>query len=298
MSSEMVVRRASHANNWYSGSAKELRNQLETWLTTAGSSTHGPARAIIAPHAGYHYCGACAAYAYKEISPQTTKRVFILGPAHHIRLGGCALSPAKVYKTPLYDLNIDQKIYSELYETQMFEEMTLHTDEDEHSIEMHLPYVARVMEGQSFTIVPILVGSLTTEKEVLYGKLLSKYLADIDNVFVISSDFCHWGNRFGYQYYDKSAGDIYQSIQKLDEIGMNAIEKLIPSGFSSYLKKYGNTICGRHPIGVLLNAVHELGNSGNEHNAALKFLKYSQSSKCLYMGDSSVSYAAASLKMD
>lgn len=34
---------------------------------------------------------------------------------------------------------------------------------------------------------------------------------------------------------------------------MSAIEKLIPSGFYSYLKKYGNTICGRHPIGVLLN---------------------------------------------
>ncbi len=34
---------------------------------------------------------------------------------------------------------------------------------------------------------------------------------------------------------------------------MNTIEKLNPSAFTSYLKKYGNTICGRHPIGVLLN---------------------------------------------
>ena len=99
----------------------------------------------------------------------------------------------------------------------MFEEMTLHTDEDEHSIEMHLPFVAKVMEGQQFTIVPILVGSLNSEKEALYGKLLSKYLADEQNLFVISSDFCHWGARFSYQYYDKGSGDIYQSIKKLDE---------------------------------------------------------------------------------
>ena len=99
----------------------------------------------------------------------------------------------------------------------MFEEMTLQTDEEEHSIEMHLPFVAKVMEGQSFTIVPVLVGSLNTEKEALYGKLFSKYLADKDNAFVISSDFCHWGARFSYQYYDKGNGDIYQSIQKLDE---------------------------------------------------------------------------------
>jgi len=99
----------------------------------------------------------------------------------------------------------------------MFEEMTLQTDEEEHSIEMHLPFVAKVMEGQSFTIVPVLVGSLNTEKEALYGKLFSKYLADKDNAFVISSDFCHWGARFSYQYYDKGNGDIHQSIQKLDE---------------------------------------------------------------------------------
>ena len=24
-------------------------------------------------------------------------------------------------------------------------------------------------------------------------------------------------------------------------------------GFAAYLEKYGNTICGRHPIGILLN---------------------------------------------
>lgn len=36
-----------------------------------------------------------------------SKRIFILGPSHHVRLRGCALSVAKKYKTPLYDLKID-----------------------------------------------------------------------------------------------------------------------------------------------------------------------------------------------
>ena len=35
--------------------------------------------------------------------------------------------------------------------------------------------------------------------------------------------------------------------------GMNIIEAMDPVGFSDYLKKYQNTICGHHPIGVLLN---------------------------------------------
>ena len=35
--------------------------------------------------------------------------------------------------------------------------------------------------------------------------------------------------------------------------GMDAIERLEPGGFTEYLKNSKNTICGRHPIGVLLN---------------------------------------------
>lgn len=38
-----------------------------------------------------------------------SRRVFILGPSHHVPLSRCALSPAEVYRTPLYDLRIDQK---------------------------------------------------------------------------------------------------------------------------------------------------------------------------------------------
>ena len=37
-------------------------------------------------------------------------------------------------------------VYSELYATEMFEEMSISADEDEHSIEMQLPYIAKVME--------------------------------------------------------------------------------------------------------------------------------------------------------
>lgn len=96
--------------------------------------------------------------------------------------------------------------------------MSISVDEAEHSIEMHLPYIAKVMVDfkDYFTIVPILVGSLTTGEEELYGSILAPYLADPQNLFVISSDFCHWGRRFRYTFYDKSWGEIHQSIQTLD----------------------------------------------------------------------------------
>ncbi|XP_025105157.1 protein MEMO1-like isoform X2 [Pomacea canaliculata] len=274
----------------------DLNGQLEGWLSKAKDSQK-PARAIIAPHAGYYYCGACGAHAYRQVDPATIKRVFILGPSHHVRMSGCALSGTEVYQTPLYDLTIDKEIYEKLYATGAFDTMSLGTDEAEHSIEMHLPYIAKVMESRrnQFTIIPILVGSLSPEKEQQYGAILSSYLADPENLFVVSSDFCHWGKRFNYTFYDKSCGKIWQSIEALDKTAMNIIEQMDPAGFTSYLRDYQNTICGRHPIGVLLNAIGCLRQNGNGVKMDMKFLKYAQSSQCVSPTDSSVSYAAGAL---
>lgn len=36
---------------------------------------------------------------------------------------------------------------------------------------------------------------------------------------------------------------------------MDLVESLNPAAFTEYLKSYGNTICGRHPIGVLLQVI-------------------------------------------
>ncbi|KAJ2941711.1 hypothetical protein O0L34_g10519 [Tuta absoluta] len=295
----MACRNASHAGSWYTESGSELSRQLDLWLSKA-DLTHGPARAIIAPHAGYSYCGACAAFAYRQVSPVVVKRIFILGPSHHVRLDGCALSSMDKYQTPLYDLTIDKQIYSELEATRAFKRMDQQTDEDEHSIEMHLPYIAKVMEEykSGFTIIPILVGSLSPDKEAKYGAILAPYLADPQNLFVISSDFCHWGSRFRYTWRDQDKGAIYQSIEWLDKQGMNIIETMEPRTFTEYLNKYGNTICGRHPIGVLLQAISKLQSSPSAPRMSLKFLKYAQSSQCMDMRDSSVSYASASLVME
>jgi AmmeMemoRadiSam system protein B len=41
-------------------------------------------------------------------------------------------------------------------------------------------------------IVPIMVGSISAEKEKVYGSALASYLSDPHTVFIISSDFCHW----------------------------------------------------------------------------------------------------------
>jgi hypothetical protein len=55
-------------------------------------------------------------------------------------------------------------------------------------------------------------GNLSADREEAYGRLFANYLRDPENFFIISSDFCHWGQRFGYTYHDTSVGEIYQVI--------------------------------------------------------------------------------------
>eukprot|EP01118_Nematostelium_gracile_P005440 TRINITY_DN1721_c0_g1_i2.p1 TRINITY_DN1721_c0_g1~~TRINITY_DN1721_c0_g1_i2.p1 ORF type:complete len:208 (-),score=38.71 TRINITY_DN1721_c0_g1_i2:23-646(-) len=181
-----------------------------------------------------------------------------------------------------------QNINQELFESGSFDWMKKSIDEDEHSIEMQLPYIVKMMQGNPFTLVPILVGSLQNTSESLFGRLLVKYFDDPSNFFVISSDFCHWGKRFDYTYYDSNVGPIFKSIEKLDKDGMDAIETKDPAAFQTYQKKFKNTICGRNPISVLLQII-----AHSKINYDLKFVHYAQSSQCTKSSDSSVSYAAA-----
>ncbi|XP_072966469.1 uncharacterized protein [Typha angustifolia] len=287
------VRRASHAGSWYTSNARKLEEELDGWLRATGLAKSPSIRGVIAPHAGYSYSGRCAAFAFGNIDPSSISCVFLLGPSHHYYTPKCALTKATVYNTPLGDLPIDLEVNDELRATGKFELMDLHVDEAEHSMEMHLPYLAKVFHGYPVKIVPILVGALSSESEAMYGQLLSKYVDDPRNFFSISSDFCHWGSRFSYTYYDKKQGPIYKSIEALDRMGMDIIETGNADAFKRYLQQYENTICGRHPISVFL---HMLKNCSTK--ISIGFVQYEQSSQCKTMRDSSVSYASAAAKVD
>lgn len=90
---------------------------------------------------------------------------------------------------------------------------------------------------------------------------------------------------------------IHQSISALDHEAMEILT-LPPSKasqvhheFEKYLVRTKNTICGRHPIGVLLGALTGLEKGGR--SVEIKWVRYEQSSKCSSVRDSSVSYASA-----
>ncbi|KAL0670494.1 hypothetical protein Bca4012_033198 [Brassica carinata] len=222
-----------------------------------------------------------------------SSRIFLLGPSHHYYTPRCALSTATVYKTPIGDLPVDVEMIKEIRAMGKFEMMDLRVDEAEHSMEMHLPYLAKVFQGHNVKVVPILVGSVSAASEAMYGELLARYVDDPKNFFSVSSDFCHWGSRFNYVRYDKSHGPIHKSIEALDQMGMDIIETGDPDAFKKYLLEFDNTICGRHPISIFLHMLKHCSSK-----IKINFLRYEQSSQCQTMRDSSVSYASAAAKLE
>ncbi|KAA8525522.1 hypothetical protein F0562_007377 [Nyssa sinensis] len=284
------IRRASHAGSWYTDNPKKLAEELDGWLRASGLAKSPGVRGVIAPLFVFRSCSSLCIW---NIDPENISRVFLLGPSHHYYTPKCSLSRATVYKTPIGDLPIDLEVNEELKATGQFELMDLQVDEDEHSMEMHLPYLAKVFYGYPVKIVPILVGALNAENEAMYGRMLAKYVDDPNNFFSVSSDFCHWGSRFNYVHYDKKHGAIHKSIEALDRMGMEIIETGDPDAFKQYLSEFDNTICGRHPISVFL---HMLRNCSAK--IKIKFLRYEQSSQCKTTRESSVSYASAAAKLD
>jgi AmmeMemoRadiSam system protein B len=304
----LETRRAAHAGSWYSSNKTQLNTQLDTFLSNASkldltttnnasSITNGHTekrvKGIIGPHAGYRYSGQTSAYAYKNIDNTTgIKTVFVLGPSHHMYMNNeCGLSKAHILETPIGNLKVNKKLNDELLSKhrQLFHLVkSMEDEEEEHSLEMHFPFIAKVFDVNRITVVPIIVGHLDSQTAKSFGQALAPYLADPSCFFVISSDFCHWGTRFNYTYYDKSKGEIWQSIKELDLMGAEYISNLDTAGFESYLKKYKNTICGRHAILILLNTLAQ----SNSNKYEIKLIHYSQSSKVVDPDDSSVSYAS------
>jgi MEMO1 family protein len=68
------------------------------------------------------------------------------------------------------------------------------------------------------------------------------------------------------------------------------------------LERTGNTVCGRHPIGVMMAALeewtaseekNETSGEKNKEKAIFRFVRYERSSLVQRVSDSSVSYCSA-----
>ena len=290
----MLIRPASHSGSWYQNSPQLLSKEITQYLSNTKKLNKGFVKSIIVPHAGYRFCGQTMAQSFINIVPNNYNRVVILGPSHHEYFQGCGLTSFEKFDTPLGSLNIDVNYIKKLLKkSDLFFEVEKSVDINEHSIEMELPFLKYIFKDKELSIIPIIVGDNDFDTNKKIAEALYELYEDKNTLFVISSDFCHWGRNFGFMTYDKKFENIWESIQDLDKQALDIIEEINSEKLDKYFKRTRNTICGRNPISVGLSLVEKYKNY--HKNEKVEYIKvgYTQSNKVKSMYETSVSYAAA-----
>ena len=289
------IRPASHSGSWYQNSPKLLSQEISQYISSAKKlQNQGYVKSIIVPHAGYRFCGETMAQSFININPNNYDRIVILGPSHHEYFQGCGLTSFEKFDTPFGAINVDNNSIKKLVKkSNIFFEISKSIDINEHSIEMELPFLKQIFNDKEFSIIPIIVGDNNYETNKKIAEILYELYMDKKTLFVISSDFCHWGRNFGYTYYDKNFNNIWESIQDLDKQALDIIKEINSEKLEKYFKKTKNTICGRNPISIILSIVEKYKNEHKNENIEFINAGYAQSNKVKSIYEASVSYAAA-----
>ena len=223
-----TVRLAAVAGSFYPGTAAELDATVASYLSLADGATGPAPKAVIAPHAGFIYSGQVAAMAYARFKPVAADitRVVLLGPCHRVAVRGLALSGARAFATPLGEVPVDTdagKMILELPQVRVFD--ATHTDE--HSLEVHLPFLQVVLGD--FSVVPLVVGEATADE---VAQVIETLWGGAETIIVVSSDLSH--------YLD------YDSARRMDGATCRAIEDLDAGAIGR------DQACGRVPVKGLL----------------------------------------------
>ncbi|HSO88822.1 MAG TPA: AmmeMemoRadiSam system protein B [Draconibacterium sp.] len=245
------TREAQFAGQFYPGNKTELTNQLIEFFEQAKNLTtiqtrNKPLQALIVPHAGYVFSGKVAAAAFHQIPENAVyTRVFVLASSHRYSFNGAAVLCNGNYKTLLGEIKVDTQLSKELVKiSDLFIE---HPDahENEHSLEVQLPFLQHKL-GNNFLLVPIILGTHEPEICKKIAQKLKLWFTD-ENLWVISSDFSHYPE--------------YDNAYKVDELTATAICSNQPEKLQSVLKEnkklqIGNlatSLCGWTSVLTLLN---------------------------------------------
>lgn len=224
------VRKPAVAGMFYPGDPDQLSSDVEAMLAQADSDL-APPKAMIAPHAGYIYSGpvAATAYASLEQARSVIKTVVLLGPSHRVYFSGLAAPAADVFTMPVGPIPIDQQRIDQLMESCPFVQRNSAAHAQEHSLEVHLPFLQAQLDD--FSLIPLVVGDARPEQ---VEQAIDFLWGDSATLIVISSDLSH--------YHD------YTTARQLDSDTADAIEKLEPARLS------GDKACGYLPVSGLLLA--------------------------------------------
>jgi MEMO1 family protein len=248
------MRDAAFAGQFYPATESAIRKQLEECFTGERGPGSLPPRkhdrkvsAVIVPHAGYQFSGACAAWAYHAIAATKQPDLFILlGPNH---AAAKSATTAETWKTPLGLVRADQEFIKALAA-----KGSVKVDDGamarEHSIEVQLPLLQfSVGDVEKLKIAPIMVSHDTDLQQLALD--LKETLVELGRTatIIVSSDFTHHGPDYHYVRFNKEKAE---NIYKFDAQMIDLIKAQKGDEFLAFAEKELATVCGTIPIALLL----------------------------------------------
>jgi len=235
------VRRAAFAGRWYPGGAGDLGESVDRCLS--GAAPPGPPLGIVAPHAGLMYSGPVAGHAYAAAREADPDVVVLVGPSHYAAFPGVVVPDASAFESPLGSLPVDTALVVALAAQPSLVRVDEAIHGREHSLELQLPFLARVLPGRP--IVPILMGRQDRGTVDALASLLTATLQGRRPLVVASSDLSHYRDR--------------RTAAALDRVVLDRLDALDPDGLMETLERDPNHACGGGPIVVTMRVARALG---------------------------------------
>lgn len=250
------VRMPAVAGQFYDGNALALRRQLCTAEAALPEKTAGKtASGVILPHAGYVFSMPTALRTLREAAGGSFRRAVLLAPSHRVAFRGMALSEDGLLRTPFGDVTALSELVPELVAAHpgLFA-VREEAHRQEHALEVQLPLLQYYFKD--LPVLPVVCGEMPLPMIREAAAVLAGKFGE-DTLWVISSDFTHYGRNFRYVPFTEN---IREKLYKLDGEAADLIARRDLEGFVNFLRRTGATICGMFPI-LLYLAILQAQNS-------------------------------------
>ena len=192
------------------------------------------------------YSGSVAAHAYALLRHCEYSAVVLVGPSHFVGFDGVAIWARGAWDTPFGPVPVAEPLADAIAAASPDIVSRPAAHEREHSLEMQLPFVARLLPG--VPIVPLVMGYQRRETANALGDALARAIAartDEQILLVASSDLSH--------YEDASVAS------RLDAVVVERVGALDADGLMDVLEGEPRHACGGGPMVSVLRAALQLG---------------------------------------
>ena len=271
-----MIRKPAVAGSFYPLDKDRLNKLLKRCFENIDQKSENIVSAVV-PHAGYIYSGKVAAYSYSKMKKSN---FIILGTSHSIIGSKFGIMKEGLWATPLGRIEIDKDLSEKLLEKSPLLEYDVLSHEQEHSIEVQLPFL-QYKFGNDFKFVPINIKSEYPtngflEECIIIGKAIASSIKNKNWTIIASSDFSHYVPKKYAELVDKY---IIDSILKLNE-----------KDFFSRINEKNASVCGFGAIAIAIVASKKLEAKKGE------LLKYSTSADVTGDEKSVVGYSSIVMK--